>query len=375
MNRKHMMRYLIISILALALVGCTSTNAVSQEEAKPKNIIFLIGDGMGVSAVSIGSYYGEQPTIFKEFRSIGLQNTSSAKQKVTDSAASGTALATGTRTYNGAIGVDTAKNELQSIAELLAEKGWSTGVVATSTISHATPASFYAHVERRSMEEVIVEQLLDSPIDFFAGGGLVKFKHRADGQDLLPMAAEKGFIIDTTALAAPGSLEGGKKYGFLLNQGAMPRMIDGRGSFLPEATSLAIEHLGQNEKGFFVMVESSQIDWAGHSNSFDYMEGEMLDFEAVIQVALDFAKVDGNTLLVVTADHETGGFAMSPKTKGDYNEDYTDYNELVPGFATGQHTASLIPVFAFGPGAEHFQGLYDNTEIFDKMARLAGLGD
>lgn len=353
----------------MSTLACTS-QLEEKQNVQPTNIIFLIGDGMGLSAVSTGFYYGEQPSVFKRFQEIGLQQTSSATHKVTDSAASGTALATGTKTYNGAIGVDTSKVVLSSIAELVDSLGWSTGVVATSTITHATPASFYAHVEQRSMEEEIASQLLNSGIDFFAGGGRAKFNKRTDSTDILALAADKGFVIDTTGLAAPGSLSIDQKYGFLPQAGAMPPMIQNRGDFLPAATVLAISHLSQNPEGFFLMVEGSQIDWAGHANNADYLVGEMLDFEQVIAAALDFAEKDGNTLVVVTADHETGGYTLGPKTGETDASGYADYSVISPVFATGQHSATLIPVFAFGPGAEQFKGVYQNTAIHDKMAAL-----
>ena len=365
------MKHITLLLLAVFTLACTASEPQQTETKNPANIIFLIGDGMGLSAVSTGFYFGDQPSVFKRFQEIGLQQTSSASHKVTDSAASGTALATGTKTYNGAIGVDTSKAAVQSIAELVASQGWSTGVVATSTISHATPASFYAHVELRSMEEEIAAQLLDSEIDFFAGGGRAKFNKRSDGSDLLQLASDKGFIIDTSALAAPGSLSADQKYGFLPQAGAMPPMSEGRGDFLPEATSLAISFLSQNQEGFFLMVEGSQIDWAGHANSSDYLVDEMLDFEKVIAAALDFAEKDGNTLVVVTADHETGGFTLGPKTGETDGVRYSDYSDVSPVFATGQHSATLIPVFAFGPGAENFKGIYQNTDIHHKMAELA----
>ena len=365
------MKNILLLLLALIALSCTSSvNPPAEPEVKkPTNIIFLIGDGMGLSAVSTGFYFGDQPSVFKRFQEIGLQQTSSATHKVTDSAASGTALATGTLTYNGAVGVDTAKVSLQNIAEVVAAMGWSTGVVATSTITHATPASFYAHVEQRGMEEEIAAQLIASEIDFFAGGGRDKFIVRKDSSNLLPLAAEKGFTIDPTGLAAPGSLNADQKYGFLPQAGSMPPMID-RGDFLPDAAVLAISHLSQNKEGFFLMVEGSQIDWAGHANDSKYLVGEMLDFEKVIAAALDFAEKDGNTLVVVTADHETGGYALGPEVPKEGQSGYSDYNVIDPVFATGGHTATLIPVFAFGPGAENFKGIYKNTEINHKMEAL-----
>ena len=362
-----MKKYLFLLVVSV-LMACTSSASGPQTTEQPTKIIFLIGDGMGLSAVTTGFYYGEQPSVFTRFKEIGLQQTSSAKEKVTDSAASGTALATGTKTYNGAVGIDTFLTPHQSIAELTASMGWSTGVVATSTISHATPASFYAHVEQRGMEDEIASQLLNSEIDFFAGGGLARFIARADSSNILPLAAEKGFLVDTTQLAAAGTLEANKKYGFLLAQGGLPPMIQGRGDFLPDATKLAISYLSQNLEGFFLMVEGSQIDWAGHANNAEYLVGEMLDFEKTIAAALDYAEKDGNTLVVVTADHETGGLALAAKNVEGIP--YANYAEIEPVFATTGHSATLIPVFAYGPGAENFKGIYENTEIFHKMAAL-----
>jgi len=362
------MKNILFLIVAIVLMACSSSGNGQNKPEQPTKIIFLIGDGMGLSAVTTGFYYGEQPSVFTRFKEIGLQQTSSAIEKVTDSAASGTALATGTKTYNGAIGIDTSLTPHQSIAELTASLGWSTGVVATSTISHATPASFFAHVEQRGMEDEIAAQLLSSEIDFFAGGGLARFIARADSTNILPLAAEKGFLVDTSKLAAEGTLEADKKYGFLLAMGGMPTMIQGRGDFLPDATSLAISHLSQNQEGFFLMIEGSQIDWAGHAKDTEYLVSEMLDFEKTIAAALDYAEKDGNTLVVVTADHETGGFALAPELSKE--NPYGNYKELGPVFATGQHSATLIPVFAYGPGAENFKGIYQNTDIFHKMAAL-----
>ena len=218
------------------------------------------------------------------------------------------------------------------------------------------------------MEEVIASQLLISEIDFFAGGGLRFFTNRRDSMNLISIGAQNGFIIDTTELAAPGSLEPDKKYGFLLADSGMPPMNQERGDFLPEATSLAIEQLAHNESGFFLMVEGSQVDWAGHANDNEYMIAEMLDFEKTIEVALDFAEKDGNTLVVVTADHETGGFTLSAGR--DPQTGREDYREIEPTYATGGHSATLIPVFAFGPGSEAFNGIYQNSDLFKKMVKL-----
>ena len=360
--------------MTAAMTGCdpAARGGSAEVEEKPSNIIFLIGDGMGLSAVSAGVYFGEQPSQFYRFRNMGLISTSSASHKVTDSAASGTAMATGQKTYSGAIGVDTTVTPITSILEILSEQGWSTGVVATSSVTHATPASFYAHVERRNMEEQIAEQLVSSEIDFFAGGGIRFFGMRSDGRDLFGEAAERGIRIDTTGL--PGSLEYSEdsRYGFLLASAGMPPKHTGRDDFLPRATGLAIQFLSGDPDGFFLMVEGSQIDWAGHDNDQEYLVAEMLDFEQAIGEALDFAEKDGNTLVVVCADHETGGATLAAGT-GD--PEMNDPAAVHYAFATGGHSATLIPVFAFGPGAEAFMGIYENTEIFHKMKCLAGKGE
>ncbi|MEN8229044.1 MAG: alkaline phosphatase [Bacteroidota bacterium] len=363
------MKNIVVLFLLAGTIACTSVEKPEKRSENPTNIIFLIGDGMGLSAVSTTVYYGDQVSEFGRFREIGLINTSSLTHKVTDSAASGTAMAVGKKTYNGAIGVDTARVSIKSIAELVAELGWNTGVVATSSITHATPASFYAHVEQRGMEEEIAVQLLDSEIDFFAGGGIGFFNSRSDGADLFKTAEEKGFTLDTTSLADPGTLSSDQKYGFLMAGGGMPPVLQGRDDFLPSATALAIQHLSANDNGFFLMVEGSQIDWAGHANNTEYLVSEVLDFEKSIALALDFAEKDGNTLVVVTADHETGGFTLGAEKNEETG--YGDYRNIGPSFATGTHSATLIPVFAYGPGAEAFKGIYQNTGIFHKMAALA----
>lgn len=363
------MRKTGLLVLLTSAFMMTYAGNESAGDSKPRNIIFLIGDGMGLSSVTTTFYYGDQQSVFSHFQEIGLIRTSSATHKVTDSAASGTAMSSGTKTYNGAIGLDTTGLPVKNITEVVSELGWNTGVVATSTISHATPASFYAHARSRSMEELISSQLLVSEIDFFAGGGINTFTQRQDSLDLISIGADRGFVIDTTALAAPGTLDPTRKYGFLLAPGGMPSMPDGRGDFLPEATTLAIDHLSGNDKGFFLMVEGSQIDWAGHANNTIYLVEEMLDFEKTIEAALDFARKDGNTLVVVTADHETGGVSLSAKHDPETGRD--DYAEIGITYATGGHSATLLPVFAFGPGAEEFKGIYENTELFYKMVRLA----
>ncbi len=334
----------------------------APKSEKPFNIILLIGDGMGLAQISTSFLYNTKTSNFTRFKHIGLQQTIPTSHKVTDSAAAATAFSAGVKTYNGAIGVDPDTVPVPTILEMVAEKGWKTGVVATSSIVHATPASFYAHTALRQNYEEIARQLVYAPVDFFAGGGLQFFNRRQDGINYLDTLAKRGWVINTDKLKLRSPLDG-KKYGFLLAPDGMPKMQQGRGTFLPKATEMALDQLANDRGGFFLMVEGSQIDWGGHANDARYIIEETLDFDNVIGEALDFAERDGNTLVIVTADHETGGFSLSASTV--FGQ--ADYGKITPSFSTGNHSATLIPVFAYGPGAELFQGIYENNEIFDKM--------
>lgn len=363
---------LFIVLLNFLLTNACNNNVqktarVTSKEQVPKNIILLIGDGMGLTQVSTSFYFNEEKSNFLRFKEIGLHQNTPIGAKITDSAAGATAFSAGVKSYNGAIGVDKDTQAVETILEILSQKGLSTGLVSTSSITHATPASFYAHVRSRRMHEEIAMELMNSKVDFFAGGGSKFFNQRKDGADLIAGLKLKGFTVDTAKLAKRG-LSIDKKYAYLLASDYMPKMEDGRGDFLPKATNLALDYLKQDPQGFFLMVEGSQIDWGGHANDANYIIEEMKDFDKTIGEALDFAKKDGNTLVVVTADHETGGFALSSAKVRKQD----DYRGLAPTFSTGGHTAALIPVFAYGPGAERFKGIYQNQEIFGKM--LAGGG-
>jgi len=343
----------------------------------PKNVILLIGDGMGLSQVSSCYFFGNdaEPN-FNRFPVIGLINTTSADAEITDSAAGATAFAAGIKTYNGAISKNVAKKNVETIVEHIENKSISTGLVATSQITHATPACFYAHNESRNNQEDIAEQLTNSSIDFFAGGGIKYFTSREDEKNLLPALKQNGFVIDTGKVDLSKNLNLNKKYGCLLADNGMPSKLDGRGDFLPNATKQALSYLCQQSGGFFLMVEGSQIDWEGHAASIEGTVLEMQDFDKTLKVALDFAEKDGNTLVVVTADHETGGFSLKPAL--DETGERYDYTKVVGGFYEGAketpsaaHTATLVPVFAYGPMAEKFGGIYENTEIYNKILEAA----
>ena len=342
-----------------------------KPEPKAKNIILLIGDGMGLTQVSTSFYFKSEEPHFARFKKIGFINTSSSSHKITDSAAGATAFSAGVKTFNRAIGVDSTKKSIPTILEIAEDKGLATGVIATSSITHATPASFYAHVPSRYMQEEIAEYLTDSGVDFFAGGGKKFFLDREDSVNYVDKLTENGFQMNTEELAAPESFDINQRYGYLLAADGMPRMLDGRGDFLLDATNMGLNYLSQKKEGFFLMVEGSQIDWGGHANNADYIVTEVLDFDKTIGLALDFAMKDKETLVIVTADHETGGFALS---SGKDAEGKDDYHIINGTFSTGGHTTTLIPVFAYGPGADKFAGIYQNNEIFHKMLEAYGWG-
>lgn len=329
---------------------------------KPKNIIFMIGDGMGVAQVFAGLSANGGHLYLQNFKHVGFSKTQSASDYVTDSAAGGTALSSGYKTYNGAIGVNTDTIPQPTILEKAEEKGLSTGLVSTSAITHATPASFIAHQPSRNMYEAIAADFLKTDIDVFIGGGYKHFTERADGRNLIEELQKKNYTVLQDIYETKDFKSG--KLAVLTapeHNGRAPE----RNEFLPIATAKSIDLLSQNEKGFFLMVEGSQIDWGGHQNNTIFIVEEMLDFDQSIGKALEFAAKNKETLIVITADHETGGLAIK---NGNMQK-----HQVQGSFTTGGHTGIMVPVFAFGPGAENFTGIMDNTEIPKKMMELLQL--
>lgn len=374
------MKNLIIYLLSASLLGCTSTNGIKTEESntipkiktenpvssdatKAKNIIFLVGDGMGLSHITAGMYQAARKLNLERISTIGLSKTHAANSLITDSAASATAFSTGMKTYNGAIGVDMNKKPIETIVEKLQKENFKTGLVATSTIVHATPASFAAHNELRKNYEEIALDMTDSNVDVMIGGGSKYFNQREDGKDLLKELKAAGYEVNSDILKVSSNYS--KKLISLPYEDAPPSLNNGRSpKYLSSASKTAIDRLDyQNENGYFLMIEGSQIDWGGHANDTDYLITEMIEFDTVIGEILDYAEKDGNTLVVITADHECGGFTINkPSTMGD----------ITGQFTTDYHTASMVPVFAYGPGSEAFSGIYDNTKIFYKMMEALG---
>lgn len=364
-------KYIISICVLLTLMACKSSDVTITNENTPQNVILIIGDGTGLTQVSSAFFFKETTPNFQRFKHIGLIKTSSSREDVTDSAAGATAFACGVKSYNGAIGVADDSTEVINLVEIISPRNIKSGVISTSSITHATPASFFAHALRRGYEEEIAMDLLSSDIDFIAGGGIKFFKRRTDGRNLFTDMKQKGFSIDTTALSNLQSIRSNNKMAFFLADNHLPPAAKGRGNFLPEATELGIQFLSKDNANFFMMVEGSQVDWGGHDNDGSYLVSELIDLDDAIGKALDYAERDGNTLVVVTADHETGGFTLSAKKKQSADgKEYSDYSEVGMSFSTTGHSATLIPVFAYGPGAEEFAGIYENNEIFHKIMKV-----
>jgi alkaline phosphatase len=321
---------------------------------------------MGVSQIYAGMTANHGHLNLERCQYTGFIKTYSSSNYITDSGAGATAMSIGKKTYNGACGVNADSLPEKTILEIAEEKGLATGLVATCAITHATPASFIAHQKWRSMYEEIAEDYVKTDIDVFIGGGREHFIKRSDSVNLILKLREKGykvlFEMDSVIEVKSGKLAG------LVADMHLPPYRDStdvrRGDMLPDATRTAINILSGNKKGFFLMVEGSQIDWAGHANNTEYITAEMLDFDRAIGKALDFAEKNGNTLVIITADHETGGMSIN-------NGNFTN-GTVIAGYTTGSHTGVMVPVFAYGPCSEEFSGIYENNDIFYKMMKAFG---
>jgi alkaline phosphatase len=352
-----MKKFVIIILIPFVFFACQR----SSEEKPVRNIILLIGDGMGIAQIYSGMTANHGKLSLERCTNVGLQKTYSADSYITDSGAGATALATGVKTRNGSIAVDTSGLPVKTILEYAEENDLSTGLVATSAITHATPAGFIAHQLSRDNYEAIAADFLKSGIDIFIGGGQEDFSVREDSLNLLDSLESRGYQV-LSDIGEIGYDNG--KIACLTAIHHNPSVLNGRGNMLPDAVAASIRFLNNKKTGFFLMAEGSQIDWAAHDNNTEGVIAEMLDFDHAVKNALDFAEKDGHTLVIVTGDHETGGMTI---TGGDFST-----GKVEAAFTTKDHTAVMIPVFAFGPGADKFSGIYENTDIFLKMMSAFG---
>lgn len=303
--------------------------AVVAQAQQAKYVFYFIGDGMGLNQVNTTEMYlgekqgriGTEPLCFASFPVAGMATTFSASNSITDSSAGGTALATGVKTYNGAIGVDANKERVMSVAERAKRAGKKVGVTTSVSIDHATPAAFYGHQPDRSMYYEIALQLPEAGFDFYAGSGFLKPARTFDKKDapsIYPIFEQAGYTIARGLDEYKAKADGAGKMVLMQKEGAnsssLPYAIDRREGdlTLAQITESAIDFLSRdNKKGFFLMVEGGKIDWACHSNDPATMVKEVIDMDNAVRVAYEFYKKHPKeTLIVITADHETGGLAL-----------------------------------------------------------------
>lgn len=322
---------------------------------KIKNIIFMIGDGMGVAQIYAGYTANKGSLNLEKFKCIGFSITNSSSNYITESAAGATAFSIGEKTHNGAIGVDSNNKAKPTILEIAKKNGLATGLVVTTDVTDATPSAFVAHVPSREMQQQIAADYVKSGVDIFIGAGKEHFADSKNGKSLIDELKKKHYqvLYNVNDIL---KVKSGKIAGLLPEKKA-----NERGNQLSETAMKTIEILNQKPKGFFLMIEGSKIDDAGHANDLPWLTSEMIDFDNTIGKVLEFAKKDGHTLVVVTADHETGGLTL---TGGDIKT-----GKVEGKFSTDDHTSVMVPVFAYGPGAEAFMGIYQNNLFFYKFMR------
>lgn len=327
-----------------------------------KNVILMIGDGMGLTHLSTAWVANKGQLNVDNCTSVGLVRTYAYNKLITDSGASGTAMATGEKANYHSIGVDTDNNELPSITDLARNNGLSTGVVVTCGLTDATPATFCASNPDRDQEEEIALDFLNCGVDFLFGGGRSRFNERTDNRNLLQEMAEKGYQICTT-WEETDAVSDGKVFA-VLEDGQLP-LAPERGDLFLKATEKALEMLSKNENGFFAMLEGSRIDDCGHWNDLPGLIAEINDFDKTIGQVLQWAEKDGETLVVILADHETGALTL---TDGDISE-----GEVTVNFANKSHSGIMVPVYAYGPQAQMFTGIMENTDVFHKIKEILDL--
>ncbi len=323
----------------------TSTNV--------KNIILLIGDGMGLAQISAGMFANHNQLALTQIKNLGLTKTQSADDFTTDSAAGGTALATGEKTKNRYIGVDPNGKNLLNLPEQIQHMGFQSGIVTTDHLTGATPASFYAHQTERDWSAAIANDLAKSPVALAIGAGKSDFKNN----DILKDANIKA-VVSLEELV--NSRE--DKVAFFLSENSLPDKLHGRGNVFPDAVAAALQFLSKKKTPFFLVVEGGFIDSGGHANNTGLIVEEMLDFDLAVEQALRFADENNETLVIVTADHETGGFSLPHGN--------VDSRTIEGQFHSNDHTGIMVPVFAYGPHSQDFCGVYENIAIYEKIMKI-----
>lgn len=343
---------------ALSFLSLIALSFFALAQSEVKNVILLIGDGMGL-AQSYAAYLANDKSLsMYTMPYTGLSITSCADREVTDSGAGGTAIATGHKANYKAIGLDENNISHPSLLKIAKQYGKSTAIVCSCDLTHATPAAFVANVKNRDLQEQIALSYLEEYCDIALGGGAERFtsKGRKDKLNLIDSLAKRGYAV-VYSEDELSKCESEKIFG-LFAEGHLPEASK-RGGVMQQYMLKALEQLDKNPNGFFMMLEGSRIDMEAHLNKYDAMVEETLDFDRCVAIALDFAKRKGNTLVVVTADHETGGLTLP--AKGSKTQDK---------WTTLNHTGVPVPIYSFGPGAENFTRVMQNTDIFFEIYKL-----
>lgn len=332
---------------------------------KVKNVILMIGDGMSLMHVYTAWTANRGKLWLENAQATGLSKTWAVKKLVTDSGSGGTSLATGVKTVYHAVGVDPEGKPLTSLVDVAKELGKDAGMAVTCRLWDATPCDFCCHNIDRDKEEELVGDYPTSGVDFVFGGGAQKFTNRKDGRDIFKELQKKGYHVSHT-------LDDFFAYDKNSRIFAVPYdkdtpLPDERGDLLARASMKGISLMNQNKNGFFMMIEGSQLDDYGHFNQLDLLMKETLDFDKTIGEVMKWAAKDGETLVVVTADHETGGLTLVNGNK--------DEGRVECCFSTKDHSGAMVPVYAFGPGAENFTGIFENTDVFKKIKKLMTEGE
>ncbi len=328
---------------------------------KIRNVILLIGDGMGLNQIAAGAYANGRDLSILKMKSTGIQFYNPQDDFIGDSASGGSALATGEPSWTRHIASNyDGTQEIPPLTDYFHATGRATGVVTMGDIADATPAVFYAHTSERDSTELITSYMLSSDVDLICGSGRDHFeKPRKDGLDMIAGTAANGYTYMNDALA----LDGTEGKVICLDDRMGGYATDETLDFLASATRGALAKLqGSSRKGFFLMVEGAKIDYAGHAECFPASVTEQLAFDLAVAEALRFADADGHTLVVVTADHETGGLTL---LDGDLES-----GRILAVYNSNDHTPTVVPVFAYGPGSRSFSGTYINTEIARSIKQL-----
>jgi len=333
-----------------------------KKHKKVKNVILLIGDGMGLADLYAGYTANMARLTIFNMLNIGFSKTSSADSYVTDSGAGGTAFAIGKKANNRSIGVDAEGKPCENIPEIISLKNIKSAIISVGDITDATPAVFYSHQLQRDWSEKIAADFMTGQVDILMGGNPDAFRKRKDGRNLLDELKIKNYQVITN-FNDVDKLSKGKA--IVLDNEATVSKIAGRKDFLPKSIARSFELLDGAPNGFFMMAEGAQIDYGGHFNNIQYVVRELLDFDLAVGKALKFADKNDETLVIVTADHETGGITL---IGGDYTK-----GSINAQFSTNDHTGITVPVFAYGPHSEDFRGVYENKEIFRKIMNAFGI--